>query len=151
MTMIKAPTQRTQKAQRTQRRQYQVRFVFSAISALFAFSASGISSLAQPAPAPAPTTQLSIDRVDLMPDRPQPFKYKDFKSIARGLDKLLFDFEQKGQYLPLIWWDDTRYNVDLRGFGFPSYPGRPVQTKGHEHESITTMGALLGATLAGID
>ncbi len=116
-----------------------------------AAAACALVFAATAAAAPGPTTQLSIDRVDLMPDRPRPFKYKDFKAIARGLDKLLFDFDQKGQYLPLIWWDDTRYNVDMRGFGFPSYPGRPVQTKGHEHESITTMGALLGATLAGID
>src|SRR5687768_3639360 len=108
-------------------------------------------SRATAAPPPAPTTQLSIDRVDLMPNHPEPFKLKDFKPIARGLDKVVFDFDQKGKWLPLIWWDDTKYNVPLRGFGFPSYVGRPNQTKGHEHESITTMGALLGATIAGID
>ena len=99
----------------------------------------------------APATQETIDRVELMPNRPQPFKLKDFKAIARGLDKLLFDFDAKGKYLPLIWWDDTRYNVPMRGFGFPSYVGRPNQTDGMNHESITTMGALLGATIAGID
>ena len=100
---------------------------------------------------PSPTTQLSIDRVELMPNRPQPFQHKDFKTIARGLDKLLFDFEARGEHLPLIWWDDTKTNSPMRGFGFPSFVGRPSQTKGAEHESITTMGALLGATLAGID
>lgn len=100
---------------------------------------------------PAPTPQLGIDRVDLMPDRPQPYKYKDFNAIARGLDKLLFDFDQKGQYLPLIWWDDTQTNVPIRGFGLPSYVGRPNQTGGASHEAITTMGAVLGATVAGID
>jgi hypothetical protein len=99
----------------------------------------------------APTTQLSIDRVDLMPNRPQPFTQKDFKAIARGLDKLLFDFDARGEYLPLIWWDDTQTNLPMRGFGFPSYVGRHDQNSGATHESITTMGALLGATLAGID
>jgi hypothetical protein len=98
-----------------------------------------------------PTTQLSIDRVDLMPNRPQPFKLKDFQSIAVGLDKLLFDFEARGQYLPLIWWDETKVNFPARGFGFPSYVGRPEQSSGNTHESITTMGALVGATIAGID
>src|SRR4051794_39432806 len=71
--------------------------------------------------APPPTTQLSIDRVDLMPNRPTPFKLKDFKAIARGADKLLFDFDQQGQYLPLCWWDDTHVNTSIRGFGFPSF------------------------------
>jgi hypothetical protein len=103
------------------------------------------------AAAPAPTTQLAIDRVELMPNRPQPFKYKDFKTIARGLDQLLFDFDARGQYLPLIWWDDSKTNVPIRGFGFPSYVGRFDQNSGSTHESITTMGAVLGATLAGID
>ena len=107
--------------------------------------------LATAAAAPAPTTQLAIDRVELMPNRPEPFKLKDFKAVARGLDKLLFDFDQKGQYLPLIWWDDTKVNSEMRGFGFPSFVGRPDQSGGMNHESITTMGALLGATLAGID
>src|SRR5687767_44110 len=102
-------------------------------------------------PPPAPTTQETIDRVELMPNRPEPFKLKDFDAVARGLDKLLFDFDQKGEYLPLIWWDDTKLNTPMRGFGFPSFVGRPTQTKGFEHESITTMGALLGATIAGID
>jgi hypothetical protein len=101
--------------------------------------------------APPPTTQLSIDRVDLMPNRPAPFKLKDFKAIARGTDKLLFDFDQKGQYLPLIWWDDTHVNTQMRGFGFPSFVGRPDQAGGMNHESITTMGAVLSATMAGID
>src|SRR4051794_20741692 len=99
----------------------------------------------------APTTQNTIDRVELMPNRPTPFKLKDFKATARGLDKLLFDFDAKGQYLPLIWWDDTKVNSPLRGFGFPSFVGRPDQSGGLAHESITTMGALLGATVAGID
>jgi hypothetical protein len=112
-----------------------------------------IAVLAAPVVAapPAPTTQLSIDRVDLMPNRPKPFKQKDFAAIARGLDKLLFDFDARGEHLPLIWWDDTQTNQPMRGFGFPSYVGRHNQNSGNTHESITTMGALLGATLAGID
>jgi hypothetical protein len=106
---------------------------------------------AAPGKTPAPTTQLSIDRVELMPNRPSPFKLKDFNALAHGLDKLLFDFNAKGQYLPLVWWDDTKVNTPMRGFGFPSFVGRPDQSGGMNHESITTMGALLGATLAGID
>jgi hypothetical protein len=110
-----------------------------------------VAPAAPAAPATQPTVQLPIDRVDLMPNRPTPFKLKDFKAAARGLDKLLFDFDARGDHLPLIWWDDTKINVPMRGFGFPSFVGRPSQSGGSNHESITTMGALLGATLAGID
>ena len=92
-------------------------------------------------PTPVPTTQETIDRVELMPNRPMPFKLKDFKATARGLDKLLFDFDARGQYLPVIWWDDSKINTPMRGFGFPSFVGRPDQSSGMGHESITTMGA----------
>src|SRR5689334_21240910 len=117
---------------------------------LVAVRAAAATTNDQPAIS-SPITQLAIDRVELMPNRPELFKLKDFKAIARGCDKLLFDFDAKGQYLPLIWWDDSKYNFDLRGFGFPSFVGRPSQAGGMNHESITTMGALLGATVAGID
>jgi hypothetical protein len=122
-----------------------------AILVLIGICITGLAHAQSPAPTTAPTTQEIIDRVDLMPNRPEPFKLKDFKALARGLDKLLFDFDQKGQYLPLIWWDDTKVNGPMRGFGFPSFVGRPDQSSGMNHESITTMGAQLGATIAGID
>jgi hypothetical protein len=129
--------------------------VSSAQLAMLLLAAVLLCSLAIPAgaaaDAPQPLDQEAIDRVDLMPNRPAPFKYKDFKSIARGLDQLLFDFDAEGEYLPLIWWDDTHTNLPMRGFGFPSYVGRWGQDGGMNHESITTMGAVLGATVAGID
>ena len=122
----------------------------AAVLLLLGFCLGAAADTAPPVP-PAPTTQETIDRVELMPNRPEPFKLKDFDAIARGCDKLLFDFDAKGQYLPLIWWDDTKVNVPMRGFGFPSFVGRPDQSGGMNHESITTMGAVLGATIAGID
>jgi hypothetical protein len=61
-----------------------------------------VRAMGQASTSPAPTTQHAIDRVELMPNRPQPFKHKDFKTIAKGLDELLFDFDAKGKYLPLI-------------------------------------------------
>jgi hypothetical protein len=119
--------------------------------AVAAGSWAALPAHAADSPPPPPTTQEAIDRVELMPNRPQPFEVKDFKQIARDLDKLLFDFDAKGQYLPLVWWDDTKVNVPMRGFGFPSFVGRPGQIGGMDHESVTTMGAVLGATIAGID
>ena len=101
--------------------------------------------------APIPTTQLSIDRVDLMPNQPRPFKLRDFRATARGYDKLIFDFQATGDLLPLIWWDDTKVNLPIRTFGLPSYVGGNQKRGGDDHEAITTIGAVLGATVAGID
>lgn len=103
------------------------------------------------APTAPPTTQLAIDRVELMPNRPTPFALKDFKAVARGYDKLVFDFNAKGEHLPLIWWDDTKINMPMRTFGMPSYVGKNQPHAGEDHEAITTIGAVLGATTAGID
>src|SRR5437764_1335621 len=49
----------------------------------------------------APTSQQSIGRVELMPNLPAPFKLKDFKSVARGYEKLVFNFNPSGD----CWYD----------------------------------------------
>ena len=94
--------------------------------------------------ATAPTTQLSIGRVDLMPNQPSPFKLKDFKAVAQGYDKLAFNFEATGEYLPLIWWDDSKVNMPIRGFGMYSYVGKNQKPGTTDHEAITTLGSVLG-------
>ena len=95
------------------------------------------------------SNQINIPRVKGMPAFPKPYSMKDWNATARGFDKLAYDFKAKGQHLPLIWWDNSRTNMDRTGFGIPSYVG-PVR-KGASHEAITTMGSVLGATFAGID
>jgi len=95
--------------------------------------------------------QRPIDCVALMPRTPQPFKMLDWRARARDYDDFVFDFEANGQYLPLIWIDDSRVNFDQLAFGLPSYVGDPHRASGPHHESITCMGAALGASLVGID
>jgi hypothetical protein len=94
--------------------------------------------------------QREIDCVDMMPNIPQPFKMRDWRAVARGYDRLAFDFDTTGQYLPLIWLDDSRINIDGPTFGIYSYVGDKRQG-GSNHEGVTCLGAVLGATLAGID
>gem|GEM_PF-284226 len=97
------------------------------------------------------TGQVAIGRVELMPNEPVPYKLRDWKATARGFDRLAFDFDAKGEYLPLIWWDDTQVNIKTRGFGMTSYVGHPEMKGGNSHEALTVLGSLLGATIAGID
>lgn len=94
--------------------------------------------------AQASTPQIDINLVKKMPNLPQPYKMKDWKSIAEKQDKLFFDHEARGTFLPLIWWDDTQVNYPIRAFGLPSYVGRIRDlAKGNHYESLPTLGAVL--------
>ncbi len=94
--------------------------------------------------------QKDIPCVDYMPNLPEPLKILNWRQKARDFDRLAFDFDAKGKFLPLIWLDNSRVNIDFPTFGMPSYVGGNNAT-GENHEGITCMGAVLGATVAGIN
>ncbi|RYG20495.1 hypothetical protein EON82_20165, partial [bacterium] len=97
-----------------------------------------------------PSTQLSIPRIDLLPDRPKPYALRDWAATAREFDRVVFDESAKGEYLPLIWRVPGAPNLDRPGFGLPSYVGKE-EMRAKTGEGIAAMGALLGSTAAGID
>ena len=98
------------------------------------------------------TMQINIPRIEMMPNIPQPFKMIDWKQKVIDYDAFVFNFNLKGKYLPVIWWDKTHTNIPRDTFGLPSYVGRYAQeTKGNNHEAIACMSAVLGATIVGID
>ncbi len=68
--------------------------------------------------------QISIPKVDQMPNMPSPYQMRDWQQVARNYDAFIFDFSKSGTYLPLIWWDTTHYGGNPTGFGMPSYVGR---------------------------
>ena len=61
--------------------------------------------------------QQSIQRVDVMPNLPTPFKIIDYNQIAKDYDRLVYDPNQTGPYWPLIWKDSSRKNVDQETYG----------------------------------
>ena len=97
--------------------------------------------------------QKDIAAVELMPNLPEPYELIDWREKARAYDRLVFDFDAKGEFLPLVWLDEHPLNSDRPTFGLPSYVGAPDQArdKPNSQEGITCMGAVLGATLAGVD
>ena len=97
--------------------------------------------------------QRDIAAVELMPNLPEPYELIDWREKARAYDRLVFDFQAQGEFLPLVWLDDSRINMDRPTFGLPSYVGAPDQARGirNSQEGVTCLGAVLGATLAGID
>ncbi|MCM4167413.1 hypothetical protein DHD08_06910 [Arenibacter sp. H213] len=90
-----------------------------------------------------------------MPNLPKPYKIMDFKALAKHFDSLAFDKSQTGEYWPLVWEDDSRKNYDQKTFGMYTAMGDIRQGKNHYkgifHESLSTMGTVLGASLVGID
>lgn len=93
--------------------------------------------------------ELTIPAVEKMPRMPQPYKMRNWKKVARDFDKIAFDPNAKGEYLPLLQWDDRKLNsVNRRSFIIPSYVGPNDPMQG---ESISVMGCVLGSTFAGVD
>ncbi len=102
-----------------------------------------------------PVEQRAIARVDKMPNHPQPYAYKDWKQAALEFDRIVFDFNQKGAYRPFIWLDGAKRNYPDTTFGFYTALGDiregPNVNNGENHEALGASGAILGATLVGID
>lgn len=106
-----------------------------------------------PLASPVQPGQISLAAVELMPNLPEPWVLIDWREKARAYDRFVFDPNARGEFLPLVWIDDSRINLDRPTFGLPSYVGAPDQGPGkrNSQEGITCMGAVLGATLVGID
>ena len=109
-----------------------------------------------PGPARSPATlqagQKPIEAVDWMPNLPQPYEMLDWRTLARDYDRFVFDFSAQGEFLPLVWLDRSQVNISQPTFGLSSYvgDGRPAKG-GSSQEGVTCLGAVLGATLAGLD
>lgn len=102
-----------------------------------------------------PVVQEKLGRVDSMPDLPQPFEIIDYREMAVRFDSLVYDQNATGSYWPLIWIDSTGKNFSQPVTGMFTAIGDVRQGPGvHQgmfHEALATMGAVLGASLVGIN
>ncbi len=102
-----------------------------------------------------PVSQKNIKRVDSMPNLPKPFKIIDFNQLAKDYDAKVYDFNQTEKYWPLVWKDNSRRNFDQETLGMYTALGDvrqgPENYKGIFHESLATIGSVLGASMVGID
>jgi hypothetical protein len=91
--------------------------------------------------------QTTIPRIEQMPNIPQPYAMRDWKSVAKGYDSLVFNYNASGQYLPLSSLYFSTVNYPTESFLLKSYVGSPS----FGGEGINCLPAVIGAELVGID
>ncbi len=95
------------------------------------------------------TQQVTVPRIEQMPNMPSPYFMRDWKAVARGYDSLVFDFSRAGTHLPLGEIVTSTINYPNHpSFGLHSYVGTNFPTT---REAINCLPAVIGATLAGIN
>ncbi|HHV00429.1 MAG TPA: laminin G [Bacteroidales bacterium] len=99
----------------------------------------------------AQSGQLSINRIEQMPDLPFPLELRDWKAVAAAYDNYVFDMDKTGQYLPLSrTGSQGQFNYpDNIPLFMDSYVGAAAHA--NQAEAINIIPAIVGASLIGID
>ncbi|MCH6573971.1 MAG: laminin G, partial [Bacteroidetes bacterium] len=92
--------------------------------------------------------QIDINRIKQMPNIPEPYEMRNWEEVVEGYDSLVFDFNQTGQYLPLIWWRTNTVNYTHISFGLHTVVGT---NSPFSAEAINVLPAVISASLVGID
>lgn len=93
--------------------------------------------------------QITIPRVDMMPNQPSPYDLRDWRQAAINYDNFVYDLNLTGQYLPLT-------AIFPAGVNYPQNPFFRQHTyvgtnSPLGNESINVLPSLVGASLVGID
>lgn len=97
----------------------------------------------------ADAQQISLARIEEMPNAPTPYQMRNWKKVALGFDSLVFDLERTGEYLPVAWVGSNSVNYPAHDWlGIHSYVGINSPASA---EAITVLPSVLGATLTGLD
>ena len=103
----------------------------------------------------AQVKQQKIPRVDMMPNLPAQLQIIDYRKLALDFDSVVYDFNAKGKFWPMVWIDSSMKNFPQPVVGLYTAVGDvrqgPDNNKGMFHEALATMGAVMGASLVGID
>lgn len=95
--------------------------------------------------------QRSIQRIDLMPNKPSPYVMREWKQVTLDYDNFVFNTEKTGANLPL-----TRINTaagvnysDVQNIRMDTYVGQ--SNHGNVAEAINIIPAVVGASLVGVN
>ncbi|MFA6652380.1 MAG: hypothetical protein WCS46_06855 [Bacteroidales bacterium] len=99
--------------------------------------------------------QTDVQRIEQMPNMPEPYKIIDWKQKAREFDEYVFGFNADLPAGTMIWLDDNQRNIPQFTFGLYTAVNDarqgPDKNQGEFHESINSLAAIMGAGLMGID
>lgn len=100
-----------------------------------------------------PVAQITIGKVEAMPNLPDTYAMLDWKRKALDYDAYVFDWNRSDAVGPLIWLDQTHKNGGGDTFGLYTTVGdvRQGPSKPSAHEAINTLAAVMGGGLVGID
>ncbi|MBI1225788.1 MAG: T9SS type A sorting domain-containing protein [Bacteroidetes bacterium] len=97
----------------------------------------------------AQTPQITIPRIEQMPNEPSPFNVRDWDVVAMKYDSFVYDINKTGQYLPLVTLQTAGVNYPQNpAFGLHTYVGT---NSPNGKEAVNILPSLVGATLNGID
>ncbi|MEK6552158.1 MAG: LamG-like jellyroll fold domain-containing protein [Bacteroidota bacterium] len=93
--------------------------------------------------------QISIPRIELMPNLPSPYFMRDWKKVGHDYDYLVYNYNAQGDYLPLIFFNNSAINYPgQQSFGLHSFVGT---NSPNNSEAINVLPSIVSATLVGID
>jgi len=95
--------------------------------------------------------QISISRIDRMPNMPSPYLMRDWKKVALDYDAFVFNAGLTGTYLPLtkISTGNGVNYPEIRSMRMDTYVGQ--SDHGQVAEAVNILPAVVGATLVGVD
>jgi hypothetical protein len=96
---------------------------------------------------------ITTPRLESFPRDPRGYRLIDWRQRSTDYIRFALDPVQQGDYLPLMWWDDTRIAGRKTTFGLPSYVGMKGQWNvfRNAHESFVSMGTIVSGTWLGMD
>jgi len=99
--------------------------------------------------APMTNSNSLVPYIENFPQLPNPLVIRNWKQTALDFHQLAFNPSVTGQYLPLLYEYTANTTAGFAGpaFSLPSYVGNPRDSG----EALTTLGGVLGGTLAGLN
>ena len=91
--------------------------------------------------------QISLPRIEVMPDQPSPYLMRDWKNVAIRYDSFIYDKNKNGQFLPLV-------SYTANGINYPNQKQIRLHTyvgtnSTQNSEGINVLPSLVGAALVG--
>ena len=117
--------------------QWSARLTTVAAMALWAWIGESIAAQAATGDEP-----FGIPIVGRMPEIPRPYQLRDWRQVTRDYLDFVFDFEQRGEHLPLMRWKNEQHSM----VWMPAYVGNKEGT-----ESINYLAAIVSGSLVGVD